>query len=54
MNIRVFTLPTIYDGILVIEKTWCELNTKMRNGAVLDEVELTWLDQANSWFELID
>lgn len=49
MDIRCFSLPTINDDYRVIERTFCELNTKLRNGDDLDEVELNWMDTANTW-----
>lgn len=49
MEMRVFNLPTINDDVYIIERQWCELNTKLRNGSVLDEVELNWYDTANTW-----
>lgn len=48
-EIRYFSLPTINDDLTVIERTYCELNTKYRNGEYLDEVELNWMDTANTW-----
>lgn len=48
-EIRYFSLPTINDDLTVIERTYCELNTKYRNGEPLDEVELNWMDTANTW-----
>jgi len=49
MELRVFNLPTIEDDLFVIERTWCELNSRRRNGEALDEVEITWMDAANTW-----
>lgn len=49
MNVTLFTLPTPKDDIRVIERTWCELNTRLRNGEKLDEVEINWMDTANTW-----
>lgn len=49
MDFRIFSLPTERDDIRVIESRWCELNTKLRNGEKLDEVELNWMDTANNW-----
>lgn len=46
---RVFELPTANDDTFVIERTWCELNTRLRNGDSLDEVEINWMDTANTW-----
>lgn len=49
MDIRVFHLPTRADGIYTIEKCLQELEHKVRNGAELDEVEIDWMDTANTW-----
>ncbi len=46
---RVFELPTVNDDTFVIERTWCALNTRLRNGDSLDEVEINWMDSANTW-----
>lgn len=48
-DFRVFELPTANDDTFVIERTWCELNTRLRNGDNLDEVEINWMDTANTW-----
>lgn len=49
MEFRIFDLPTQRDDTRAIESRWCELNTKLRNGEQLDEVELNWMDTANNW-----
>ena len=49
MEFRIFSLPTERDDIRIIESRWCELNTKLRNGEQLDDVELNWMDTANNW-----
>jgi hypothetical protein len=49
MELRIFDLPTPKDDTIIIERRWCELNTKFRNGDTLDEVEINWMDSANSW-----
>lgn len=49
MDIRVFDLPTVDDDINVIERAYCALKTKYRNGEELDEVEFNWMDTANNW-----
>ena len=46
---RVFELPTVNDDTFVIGRTWCALNTRLRNGDSLDEVEINWMDSANTW-----
>jgi len=52
MDYRVFELPTANSGIREIESRWCELNTKVRNGEKLDEVEINWMDTANTWLSV--
>jgi len=49
MELRIFDLPTPNDDTNIIERRWCELNTKFRNGDELDEVEINWMDSANNW-----
>ena len=49
MDYRIFQLPTPKDDVLMIERAWCELNTRLRNGDELDDVELNWMDTANTW-----
>jgi hypothetical protein len=49
MDFRIFELPTANDDNFVIERAWCELNTRLRNGDSLDEVEINWMDTANTW-----
>lgn len=49
MDYRIFELPTANSNISDIESHWCELNTKRRNGEKLDEVEMNWMDTANTW-----
>ena len=49
MDLRVFNLPTVNDDYFVIERMWCEFNSRVRNGESLDEVEITWMDTANNW-----
>lgn len=49
MEFRVFELPTITDDRDDIERLWCEINARIRNGERVDEVELDWFDTANTW-----
>ena len=49
MDYRIFQLPTPKDDVLMIERAWCELNTRLRNGETLDTEELDWMDTANTW-----
>lgn len=49
MDVKVFNLPTKEDTVAKIEKVYCDLNRRYRNGETLDEVEITWMDTANTW-----
>lgn len=49
MDIRVFHLPTRNDDVYVIESRLRELEAYARAGAELDDVELNWMDTANTW-----
>lgn len=49
MDIRVFELPTRDDDMFVIERRLTELMSRFRNGEQLDEIELDWMDTANTW-----
>jgi len=49
MDIRVFTLPTRSDDPSTIERRLIELEDRARHGVELDEVELNWMDTANTW-----
>lgn len=48
MDIQVYNLPTIQDGIFAIEQKYCELVTKKRSGEQLTIEVLDWLDFANT------
>jgi hypothetical protein len=49
MDIRVFDLPTRDDSVSVIERRLSELESAARQGVSLDEIELDWMDTANTW-----
>jgi hypothetical protein len=49
MDIRVFDLPTRYDDPYAIECRLRELEDRAREGIELDEVEINWMDTANTW-----
>ena len=49
MDIRVFDLPTRNDDVTLIERRLTELERRARNGEPLDEIELDWMDTANTW-----
>lgn len=48
-DIKVYNLPTKEDNVFIIERKYCELYSRYRNGEVLDEVEINWMDNANTW-----
>lgn len=49
---KVYTLPVpSEDNIKAVESLILELQRKYREGSKLDDVELTWLDQANNWLD---
>jgi hypothetical protein len=49
MDIRVFDLPTRDDDPTTIERCLRELENKARYGVKLDEIEIDWMDTANTW-----
>lgn len=49
MDVRVFDLPTCDDDVSLIERRLTELERRARNGEQLDEIELDWMDTANTW-----
>jgi hypothetical protein len=49
MDIRVFDLPTRNADVALIERRLSELERRARNGEHLDEIELDWMDTANTW-----
>lgn len=49
MDIRVFDLPTRNDDPYTIERRLRELEERARSGAKLDEIEIDWMDTANTW-----
>jgi hypothetical protein len=49
MDIRIFDLPTRHDRPEVIERRLAELERRAQHGENLDEVEIDWMDTANTW-----
>lgn len=49
MDIRVFELPTRDADIFTIERKLQDLEELVREGFELDEVELDWMETANTW-----
>ena len=53
MDVRVFDLPTCDDDVSLIERRLTELERRARNGEQLDEIELDWMDTANTWLMVV-
>lgn len=54
MDIRVYSFPQLkIETAVEVEHFVYELERKYREGAI-DDVELTWLDQANTWLLTLD
>ena len=54
MDIKVYSFPQLKtDSIGQVEHFVYELERKYRDG-VIDDVELTWMDQANTWLLMLD
>ena len=51
MDIQVYSLPTINDGIFAVEQKYCEILSKKRSGEKLSIEVLDWFDSANTWLE---
>ena len=49
MDVMVYSFPTMADGVSVVEQKFCELMSQYRRGEQLDEIEIDWLDSANTW-----
>lgn len=54
MDIQVYNLPTLNDGIFAIEQKYCEILSKKRSGEELSIEVLDWLDTANNWLDNSD
>lgn len=48
-DIKMFTLPTQNDTRMNIEAKLLEFMKKYRDNEPLDEIEISWMDQANTW-----
>jgi hypothetical protein len=54
MDIVLYTFPQLKpESVVEVEHFLYELERKYREG-VIDDVELTWLDQANTWLLTMD
>ena len=53
MEVRVYNFPTLRDGRIAVEEMFCELNSRYRNGEVLDPEILDWMDTANNWLTAV-
>lgn len=52
MEIQVFDLPHLnLDNADRVATVAYDLGRRYRDGKTLDQVELTWLDQANNWLD---
>lgn len=49
MQVEMFSLPTLNDGVMAVEQKFCEVYTAYRSGETLDPVVLDWMDSANTW-----
>lgn len=49
MQVELFSLPTMKDGVRVVEQKFCEVYNAYRNGEKLDPEVLDWMDSANNW-----
>lgn len=49
MQVELFSLPTMKDGVATVERTFCEIYNMYRNGEELDPEVLDWMDTANTW-----
>lgn len=49
MDVTMFDFPTMRDGRIAVETKYCELLNLYRRGEQLDEIEIDWLDSANTW-----
>ena len=51
MDVQVYSLPTLNDGIFAVEQKYCEILSKKRSGEKLSIEVLDWLDTANNWLD---
>ena len=49
MQVEIYSLPTLNDGVMAVEKKFCEVFSAYRNGEKLDPEVLDWMDTANTW-----
>lgn len=49
MDVRVYDFPTLRDGRIVVEETYCKLVSKYRGGEEMSPEEIDWMDSANNW-----
>jgi hypothetical protein len=54
MDIKMYSFPQLKpEAAVEVEHFVYQLERKYREG-VIDEVELTWMDQANTWLLMLD
>lgn len=52
LNRKVYSLPVLEEhNFKTIEQLVLDLQRRYRENKELDDVELTWLDQANNWLD---
>jgi len=50
MDVEMYKFPVLNsDSVGVVEKTYCELARKYRNGEPLQPEMIDWMDTANNW-----
>lgn len=52
-DILLYKLPTMEDGVSVVEEFYCVVLNKYRNGEALDQELIDWMDNANNWLQMI-
>lgn len=49
MEVKIYKLPTLDDGVAEVEHKYCELLNEYHNGKKLEPELMDWLDTANNW-----
>ena len=50
-NIKLYNLPTPDDGVVKVERLFCEIIKKYRDGEKLEPEVIDWMDNANTWLQ---
>lgn len=53
-DVNIFKFPTLDDGLYEIEKTFCEIYKKYRDGECLEPEVIDWFDTANTWLQIAE